>query len=92
MLIGTVVAIAAFCHALLAVTSLGTPQAIGGGNLGLALGGAAVFVLMAHIGIGLQLRKPTLRKRKEVRARHRLTALTIVTCAVAHTILIWMNK
>ena len=90
--IGTVVAITAFGHALLAVMSLGTPQAIGGGNLGLALGVAAVFVLMAHIGIGLQLHDPQLRKRKEMRIKHLFTALTIAAFAIAHTAIILLNK
>jgi hypothetical protein len=92
VMVGVVVAATAFAHAMVAVTSLGTPQAIGGGNLGLALGGVAVFVLMAHIGIGLRLRDPKLRRRKELRGRHRLTALTIVAFAIAHTVIIWANK
>jgi hypothetical protein len=90
--VGLVVALAAFVHALMAVMSLGTAQAIGAGNLGLALGGIAVFVLMAHVGIGLQLRRPKLRDRPAMRAKHRFTALTIVSFAVAHTILVWANR
>ena len=90
--IGAIVALTAFVHSLLAVLSLGTSQAIGAGDLGLALGGAGVFVLMAHIGIGLSLRKPKVRNRPAIRARHRLTALTIAVLAIAHTAIIWANR
>ena len=90
--VGVVVALVAFVHALMAVLSLGTAQAIGAGNLGLALGGIAVFVLMAHVGIGLQLRRPKLRDRPATRAKHRFTALTIAAFAVLHTISIWANR
>ena len=90
--VGVVVALTAFAHALFAVLSLGTAQAIGAGNLGLALGGIAVFVLMAHVGIGFQLRRPKLRDRPALRAKHRITALTIASFAVAHTVIVFWNR
>lgn len=83
--LGIATAAAAFAHALFSVMSLGSASVVAAGNIALALGGAALLVLMAHVGIGLQLRNPQLRKaRKPLRAKHLATAITITLCAIAH--------
>lgn len=86
--IGVATAAAAFAHALVSVLSLGSASAVSAGNLAIAVGGAALLVLMAHVGIGLQLRNPKLRKRKELRTKHLFTALTIAVCALVHALLL----
>lgn len=96
--LGIAVAAAAFVHALLGVLSLGSARAIGAGNAGLLAGAIALLVLMAHVGIGLQLRNPQLgkkkgqlRKRQELRGKHLMTALTITVFAVAHVAMLWSS-
>jgi len=89
VMLGVATAGAAFVHALFSVLSLGSPTAVGAGNLAIAIGGAALLVLMAHVGIGLQLRNPKLRKkRKDLRGKHLLTAITITVLSVAHAVML----
>jgi hypothetical protein len=76
-------------HALFALLSLGSPGAIGAGDLALFAGAGALMVLLAHVGIGLQLRNPTLRKRNETRRRHLFTASTITVLALVHVWMLW---
>lgn len=82
--IGLATAAAAFAHGLFAVLSLGSPEAIGGGVLGLAAGGVAFLVLLAHTGLGLQLRDVKLRRRPEKRRAHTMTAIAIAVTATVH--------
>ena len=82
--VGMTAAGAGFFHPLTALFSLGSPEAIGGGVLGLALGGVAFVVLLAHTGLGLKLRDPKLRGRPRSRRTHLITAITIITCVGAH--------
>ena len=89
--LGIAVAAAAFIHALFGVLSLSSERAIGAGNLGLLAGALALLVLMAHVGIGLQLRNPKLRKRTELRGKHVVTALLITAFAVAHVAMLWSS-
>ena len=84
--LGLAVAAVAFAHTLVAVPILGTPRAVGGGTLALAAGGAAFFVIVAHSGIGLQLRNPRLRERKRKRHTHLGTALAIVLTVGVHLV------
>jgi membrane-bound metal-dependent hydrolase YbcI (DUF457 family) len=87
--LGVATTAAAFTHALFGVFSLGSPRAIGAGNAGLAAGALALLVLMAHVGIGLQLRDPKLRTRQEKRRTHQVTALIISACAIGHIVMFW---
>lgn len=82
VVVGLAVAAVSFAHILLAVVELGSPSAIGAGELALGAGAAAFVVLLAHTGLGLQLRDPKLRHRKEKRGQHWITA-TLITVAVA---------
>jgi predicted membrane channel-forming protein YqfA (hemolysin III family) len=82
--IGLATAAVAFFHSLFAVLSLGSASAIGGGVLTLGAGGIAFLVLLAHTGLGLQLRDVKLRRRAEKRRAHALTASLIAIAAVVH--------
>ena len=84
VLMGLAVAAVAFGHALTVVPALGSPEAITGGTLALAPGAAAFCVVVAHVGIGLQLRNPRLRERAKKRRLHLATASTIVILAAMH--------
>lgn len=88
VIIGMVVAAVAFAHTLTAVLALGSPSAIGAGELALGSGALAFLVLLAHTGLGLQLRKPKLRKRNEIRRQHWTTATLIVLFIGAHVVLL----
>jgi len=84
VLVGLAVAAIAFGHALTVVPALGSPEAIEGGTLALAPGAAAFCVVVAHVGIGLQLRNPRLRERAKKRRLHLATAITIVLLTAVH--------
>ena len=86
--VGLGVALVTFVHTLLAVLALGSPSAVAVGDLALAAGGLAFLVLMAHTGLGLQLRQPKLRQRSDKRRSHTLTAITIVVAVAAHAALL----
>jgi hypothetical protein len=73
-----------FAHTLTVIPALGSPAATGGGMLALLPGGVAFFVLLAHTGIGLQLRDPKLRDRAKKRSTHRATAVTIALAVAVH--------
>ena len=77
-----------FGHALLSLFSLGASSTIGQGQIALACGGGALFVLMAHAGIGFQLRDPKLRKRPEKRRTHLMTATIIIVLVALHATLL----
>ena len=84
--LGLATAFTAFLHTLIALPSLGSPEAVGAGLLPLASAGCAFFLLVAHAGIGLQLRDPRLRDRAEKRRTHTLTAIAIVVAVSAHVL------
>lgn len=75
---------AGFLHPLVALLALGSPGAVGGGDLGLAFGGLAFVFLLAHTGLGLTLRDPKLKKRPKARRAHATTAAIITLSAAAH--------
>jgi cytochrome b561 len=83
----------AFAHTLSIITALGSPAATAGGMLALLPGGVAFFVLIAHTGIGLQLRGEKLRERAAKRRTHVATALTITTLVLLHAgVLLWAGR
>ncbi|NUP04763.1 MAG: hypothetical protein HOW73_01750 [Polyangiaceae bacterium] len=84
VVLGLVAAGVGFLHPLTALFALGSPEAIGGGVVGLGFGGLAFVVLLAHTGLGLKLRDPKLRKRAESRRKHLATAITILLAVSAH--------
>ncbi len=88
VLVGLATAAIAFGHTLVGVLSLGTPGAIAAGELALAAGAVAFLILIAHTGIGLQLRDPALRKRPAKRRTHVITALSITAASLIHAVLL----
>jgi hypothetical protein len=74
----------AFLHTLTVLPALGSPAAIGAGVLALLSGGAAFFLLVAHAGLGLELRDPKLRDRVRKRRMHTTTAVLIAAAVTIH--------
>ncbi|MFO0674420.1 MAG: hypothetical protein U0235_33225 [Polyangiaceae bacterium] len=75
----------AFVHILFVLPALGSPAAVAGGFTALAPGALAFFVLMAHTGVGLQLRNEKLKERPKKRRLHVTTASLVALAAAAHT-------
>lgn len=86
VVVGLTTSALAFVHTLLALPALGSPSAIGAGVGGLLAGALAFCVLVAHAGIGLQLRQPKLRKRESKRRTHVVTAIGITLAAAIHVL------
>jgi cytochrome b561 len=86
--IGFATSACAFLHTIAALPALGTPAAIGGGILALLPAGAAFFLLVAHAGLGLQLRDPKLRDRARKRRMHTTTAVLIALAVGLHAALL----
>jgi hypothetical protein len=83
---GIAVSAIAFLHTIFVLPSLGAPAAIAGGFSALAAGALAFFLLMAHTGIGLQLRRERLKDRAKKRRTHLATAIAIALAAAAHVV------
>jgi hypothetical protein len=88
VVLGTTTTLVAFGHTLAALSNLGSSAAIGGGNIALMTGGLAFMLIIAHAGIGLQLRDVRLKDRIRQRRRHVVTALAIVAIVTAHIVLL----
>jgi hypothetical protein len=88
VVVGLVVAGVSFLHTLVSVLALGSPSAVAVGDLALAFGGLAFLALVAHTGLGLQLRDPKLRHRADKRRSHVITALVITAAVAAHAALL----
>lgn len=86
--VGVMTSLLAAAHTFVVIPELGSSRAIAGGMLALAPGALAFFVLFAHIGLGLQLRKEKLRDRSPKRRAHLATALTIAVLASIHAVLL----
>ncbi len=84
--LGLAAAAAALLHTFAVIPALGSPAAIRGGMLALAPGAGAFFLLVGHVGVGLRLRDPKLRKRPQVRRTHVALAITIVVAVAAHVV------
>ena len=87
--LGTATALLAFTHTLAALTNLGSSAAIGGGFAALMSGGVAFLIVIAHVGIGLQLRDVRLRDRVRKRRMHLVTASSIAIVAALH---VWLLR
>jgi hypothetical protein len=87
--LGTATTLIAFLHTLAALPELGSPAAVGGGSWALIPAGLAFALVIAHAGIGLQLRDPKLRQRVRKRAAHVATALAIAATVIAH---VWLLR
>jgi hypothetical protein len=87
--IGAGAAVFAFLHTMSVLPTLGSPTAIAGGMAAIAPGGLAFFVVVAHVGIGLRLRRRDLEERVALRRRHALTAAAIAVAAAAHVVMLF---
>lgn len=88
VLIGLTVSALGFGHTLLILPELGSPAATGGGVFALLPGGVAFVAMLAHAGLGLQLRDPKLKKRASVRRSHTITATVIALFVAIHAVLL----
>jgi hypothetical protein len=86
--VGLTTAALAFAHTMTILPALGSPAAIGGGVEALLPAGAAFFFLIAHAGLGLQLRDPRLKDRARKRRKHTVTAILIALAVAAHIVLL----
>ena len=88
VLVGLATAALAFAHTLSIIPELGSSAVIGGGVEALVPGGAAFFILVAHAGLGLQLRDPRLKDRARKRRMHTTTATMIGLAIALHALLL----
>lgn len=88
--VGIAAAAFALVHTLTALPALGGAVAIQAGNLPLAAGAVAFFVIVAHVGVGLQLRDVKLRDRVKKRRLHLVTASIIVVVVSVHAVLLYL--
>jgi len=86
--VGMATAALAFAHTLMVIPALGSPAAIAGGVEALLPAGGAFFLLVAHAGLGLQLKEPKLRDRAKKRPQHTTTAVLISLAVAAHAYLL----
>ena len=82
--LGIAAALLAFGHTLSSLMSLGSERATEGGNLAIFPGCAAFLIVIAHVGLGLQLRDVRLRNRARKRRSHLGTAIAIVIAGAVH--------
>jgi hypothetical protein len=88
VLVGLATAGLAFAHTMAVIPALGSPAAVGGGVEALLPAGAAFFLLIAHAGLGLQLRDPRLKDRARKRRMHTTTATLIGVAVAIHVVLL----
>lgn len=86
--LGLGVSALAFFHVVAAIPALGESSVVEGGMTALLPGVLGFFVLVAHTGVGLQLRQPKLRERPSKRVVHRITATLVVLAVAAHVVLL----
>jgi hypothetical protein len=86
VLFGFATVVVAFAHTIFVLPGLGSPAAVEGGLLAFLPGVAAFFLLIAHAGLGLQLRDVRLRDRARKRRAHVTTAIAIAVTVGAHVL------
>jgi len=84
VILGLATTAVALLHTFAVLPALGSPAAIRGGMTALAPATAAFFLLFAHVGVGLRLRDPRLRKRVSTRRWHVALAIAIGATVAAH--------
>lgn len=84
LVLGLGVSALAFFHIIASIPELGESAVVEGGMAALAPGVAAFFVLVAHTGVGLQLRQNKLRQRSGKRRLHQITASLIIVFVALH--------
>ncbi|MBS2019751.1 MAG: hypothetical protein JST00_43210 [Deltaproteobacteria bacterium] len=86
VVLGIVTSACAFAHTLVVIPALGSPAATGAGMTAIAPAGLAFFLLVAHAGLGLQLRDEKLKTRAKTRRSHAITAVLIATAVTIHVV------
>ena len=86
VVLGLTTSAVAFLHTLFVIPALGSPAAIGSGPMAIAPAGLAFFLLVAHSGLGLQLREERLKTRAKIRRFHAVTALAITISVAIHVV------
>lgn len=86
VLLGLVTSSFAFIHTILVIPALGSPAATGAGPIAIFPAGLAFFLLVAHAGLGLQLRDEKLKTRAKTRRSHAMTAVAIAVAVTIHII------
>jgi hypothetical protein len=86
VVLGLTAALAALAHATSILPALGDASVVRGGTAALLPGVLAVFLLVAHVGLGLRLRQPRLRDRVRLRRTHFIVAATIACAVSAHVV------
>ncbi|MBX3188854.1 MAG: hypothetical protein KF819_17680 [Labilithrix sp.] len=86
VVLGLVTSAFAFLHTLMVLPALGSPAATGAGMVAIAPAGAAFFALVAHAGLGLQLRNEKLKTRVSTRRKHSITAVVISILVAIHIV------
>ena len=86
VILGLVTSALAFIHTLLVIPALGSPAATGGGMTAIAPAGLAFVLLVAHAGLGLQLRHDKLKTRAKTRRSHAMTACAIAIAVGIHIV------
>lgn len=86
VILGLMTSAFAFFHTILVIPALGSPAAIGSGPMAIAPAGLAFFLLVAHAGLGLQLRNEKLRTRAKTRRSHAITAVAITLAVTIHIV------
>jgi hypothetical protein len=84
VVLGLTTAVVAVTHATCILPMLGDAAVVRGGSAALLPGVLAVFLLVAHVGLGLRLRQPRLRDRVRLRRTHLIVAATIATAVSVH--------
>lgn len=92
IVLGLVTSALAFGHTILVIPALGSPAATGAGPLAIAPAGLAFFLLVAHAGLGLQLRDEKLKTRAKTRRSHAMTAAAIVLAVGIHILTLEMAR
>jgi len=92
LILGFVTSAFAFAHTLLVVPALGSPAATGGGMIAIAPAGLAFVLLVAHAGLGLQLRDEKLKQRAKTRRSHATTAIAIAIAVAIHVVMLERSR
>lgn len=86
--LGFATSMLAFAHTMTVLPALGSPAATGGGMTAILPGVVAFFLLVAHAGLGLQLRSEKLKNRAEKRRAHLATAISIALAVAIHAVVL----
>jgi hypothetical protein len=85
-LVGLGTTFVALAHTMTILPAMGSPAAVAGGTIALAPGVLAVFMLCAHVGVGLQLRRRQLKDRARKRRTHVIIATGIAVAVLGHVL------